>query len=358
MKIYSKNEAKSLLNYLSSERIPFLLLTDFLGEKSIIRPLNEIDSYNLKFDINGKSNYEEVEILNDFQIDFEKFPLPFHLYQKAFNLVKKNILLGNSFLTNLTCETPIDLNISLENVFKISEAKYKIWLKENEFFNEFVCFSPEIFVKIDKHGNISSFPMKGTIDANLLNAEEILLNDKKEYYEHTTIVDLIRNDLSKVAEKVWVEKFRYLDKVKKQDESELLQVSSQISGLLARDWKEKLGEIIYELLPAGSISGAPKDKTIELINEAEKLTYFQTQNRGFYTGICGVFDGETFDSGVMIRFIEQTDEDKVFKSGGGITSNSIAENEFQEMIQKIYVPIIRNNKMSKSATSQPVLSQS
>lgn len=349
MKLYSKNEAIKLLNYLSSERIPFLFLTDFLAENSIIQPLNEIESSTIKYYINGKSNFDDVGKLNSFKINIEKFHLPFYLYQKAFNLIKNNILHGNSFLANLTCETPIDLNVSLEKVFKISDAKFKIWLKESDNSNEFVCFSPEIFVKIDDDGKISSFPMKGTIDATLPNAAEILLNDKKEFYEHTTIVDLIRNDLSKVAEKVWVEKFRYIDKVKKQDGGELLQVSSQISGLLASDWKEKLGEIIYELLPAGSISGAPKNKTIEIINEAEKLTYLQSQSRGFYTGICGVFDGETFDSGVMIRFIEQTNDGKVFKSGGGITSNSNAEKEYQEMIQKIYVPFIRNHQVSKSA---------
>lgn len=198
--------------------------------------------------------------------------------------------------------------------------------------------------------------MKGTIDANLANAEMILLNDKKEFYEHTTIVDLIRNDLSKVAEKVWVEKFRYLDKVNKHDGSELLQLSSQISGLLASDWRENLGEIVFDLLPAGSISGAPKEKTIELIKESEKLTYNNSKNRGFYTGICGVFDGKTFDSGVMIRFIEQTSRGKVFKSGGGITSNSIAEKEYQEMIQKIYVPTIRNYQVPKSAIKASFLS--
>ncbi len=78
---------------------------------------------------------------------------------------------------------------------------------------------------------------------------------------------------------------------------------------------------------------------------AEKHTYSaqfgeSCYGRGFYSGICGVFDGKTFDSGVMIRFIENTPSGLIFKSGGGITANSIAEKEYQEMIQKIYVPII------------------
>ncbi len=84
---------------------------------------------------------------------------------------------------------------------------------------------------------------------------------------------------------------------------------------------------------------------MEIIAEAEKHTYYSqfgklSSKRKFYTGICGIFDGKTFDSGVMIRFIEKTPNGLVYKSGGGITARSIAENEYQEMIQKIYVPIV------------------
>ena len=82
-----------------------------------------------------------------------------------------------------------------------------------------------------------------------------------------------------------------------------------------------------------SISGAPKAKTLEIINQAEGY------NRGFYTGICGWFDGENFDSAVMIRFIEQNGENLIFKSGGGITAQSELTKEYEELIQKVYVPI-------------------
>lgn len=356
LKIYSKAESILLINYLSSEGTPFLILTDFKGEKNFVSTLEELDNEQLKYSFNSKSNigFYSKKIIENIKIN--KRPIRFEAYKQSFGFVKNQILKGNSFLTNLTTETPIEINLSLLDVFRNSEAKYKIHLKNTDFSNEFVCFSPEIFVKINENGQISSFPMKGTIDASLPNAEEILLNDKKEFYEHTTIVDLIRNDLSCVAEKVWVEKFRYIERIKTHDGSELLQVSSQVSGLLSSNWKNTLGEIIFKMLPAGSISGAPKAKTIDIIDEAEKQMYELSNERGFYTGICGIFDGKTFDSGVMIRFIEQTSKGKVFKSGGGITSNSIAENEYQEMIQKIYVPIIRNNQVSKPTATQSVLS--
>ncbi len=332
-------ESIKKINELAAKGVPFLLISDFEGENAIITPLENIHQKSLKFWINGLTNHKKLDKdLKSIQLD--KKPIPYENYKIAFDLVQKNILLGNSFLTNLTCETPIDLNISLLDVFEQSGARYKVYLQD-----QFVCFSPEIFVKIDEAGKISSYPMKGTIDASIENAEEIILADKKELYEHTTIVDLIRNDISKVANKVWVEKFRYIDKIQTSDDKELLQVSSQVSGLLSDNWREILGDVIFSLLPAGSISGAPKDKTLEIIAEAEKYTYqAQYKNlcsqRKFYTGICGIFDGKTFDSGVMIRFIEKTPNGLVYKSGGGITARSIAENEYQEMIQKIYVPIV------------------
>lgn len=335
------NRAESIIkiNELAAKDVPFLLISDFEGQNAIITPLENLQQESLKFWINGQTNHKKSD--RDLKsIQLGKQPISYENYKIAFDLVQKNILLGNSFLTNLTCETPIDLNISLLDVFEQSDARYKVYLQD-----QFVCFSPEIFVKIDELGKISSFPMKGTIDASIENAEEIILADKKELYEHTTIVDLIRNDISKVANKVWVEKFRYIDKIQTSDKRELLQVSSQVSGLLSDNWRESLGDIIFSLLPAGSISGAPKDKTLEIIAEAEKHTY-QSQyknlyiKRRFYTGICGIFDGKTFDSGVMIRFIEKIENGLVYKSGGGITARSIAENEYQEMIQKIYVPIV------------------
>ena len=149
--------------------------------------------------------------------------------------------------------------------------------------------------------------MKGTIDASIKNAEQIIMSDPKESAEHNTIVDLIRNDLSMISKNVRVEKFRYIEKITTTDKT-LLQVSSKITDGLEDDFNSRLGELIFDLLPAGSISGAPKKKTVEIINEHE------IYSRGFYTGVFGYFDGSSLDSGVMIRFIEKTKDGLIYKA--------------------------------------------
>ncbi len=307
------------MNELGSRRIPFFFVIDFLKTKGEIIPLTEL-SDEIQFEINAEPKSFSLEI------HFQKHPISFEQYQKQFDVVQKNILLGNSYLTNLTCATPIEINLSLEEIYTHAKAKYKLLYKDN-----FVCFSPETFVKI-KEGKIFSYPMKGTIDASVENAEQKILSDRKEMAEHYTIVDLIRNDLSKVARKVSVPKFRYIDQVKT-NEKTLLQVSSEISGELPEDFYQNLGSIFDAILPAGSICGAPKEKTVEIICEAESY------KRNFYTGVFGVFDGENLDSAVMIRFIEKDKKGRIFKSGGGITHQSKVEDEYNEMIDKVYVPI-------------------
>jgi len=173
--------------------------------------------------------------------------------------------------------------------------------------------------------------MKGTLDAALPNAEERLLNDPKETAEHCTVVDLLRNDLSMVAADVRVERFRYIDRIVSR-QRELLQVSSEVRGRLAPDWQKRLGDILFRMLPAGSVSGAPKRSTLELLHRTEG------EPRGFYTGVFGYFDGSVFDSAVLIRFIEESDGQLFFRSGGGITLDSDPEREYAETLEKIYLP--------------------
>ena len=308
------------MNELGAAKVPFFFMIDFLKENGEIIPLNEI-SDEIKFELNSIQNHS---INRSFQ--FDKFPIDFSDYQSKFKLVHDNLLLGNSYLTNLTYPTKINTNLSLDEIYHFSEAKYKLKYKEN-----FVCFSPERFVKIENH-HIFSNPMKGTIDASIPNAKQIILDDEKEAAEHATIVDLIRNDLSLVADNVEVTKYRYIDELKTNDKT-LLQVSSEIRGDLKVDFHENIGTIFDKLLPAGSICGAPKKKTIDIILEAENY------DRKFYTGVFGVFDGENLDSAVMIRFIENDKNELFFKSGGGITAKSNAKAEYEELIQKVYVPI-------------------
>lgn len=323
--LMSKQQYIDKINKLTTERVPFIFIIDYLHDEVIIQELSDVNSNEILYSVGSINNSLSDNVVEmPKSIYFEKTPVTLHEYEESFKIVKQNLKQGNSYLTNLTFETSINTNLTLKQIFHKSMAPYKLWYKDR-----FVVFSPEIFVKI-KDGKIMSFPMKGTIDADLYDAENVILNDRKESAEHATIVDLIRNDLSMVATKVKVDKYRYIDKIKT-DEGSLLQVSSQISGQLPNNYQKNLGEILFSLLPAGSISGAPKRKTIEIINDAENY------DRGFYTGIFGIFDGENLDSSVMIRFIEQEDNRIVFKSGGGITVNSDLENEYNEMIQKVYL---------------------
>ncbi len=154
---------------------------------------------------------------------------------------------------------------------------------------------------------IFSYPMKGTIDASLSEAEQVLMSDKKEAAEHATIVDLIRNDLSRVAEHVRVDKYRYID-VLHTNKGNILQASSEISGKLPTDYQKHIGNILDAMLPAGSITGAPKDKTMEIIHEAEGY------DRGFYTGIMGIYNNGELNSAVMIRFLENDGQGTYFKA--------------------------------------------
>jgi para-aminobenzoate synthetase component I len=178
---------------------------------------------------------------------------------------------------------------------------------------------------------VHTYPMKGTIDASVPNAQQVILQDAKEKAEHYTIVDLLRNDLSVIANDVQVNQFRYIDTLHTSNKT-LLQISSQISGQLSIDWHDAIGDLLAAILPAGSISGAPKKKTLEIIAEAE------THDRGYYTGIAGYYDGVSLDTCVLIRFIEKTNNGLVYKSGGGITCNSDVQKEYEELNQKIYIP--------------------
>jgi para-aminobenzoate synthetase component 1 len=312
------------MNTLGGRGEPFLFIIDYGLKRPEIHKLNDIpDGIKFSTPLTSESTDEQI-YSKSFSLKIE--PVSFERYCKAFLHVMENIRHGNTYLLNLTFPTRIETELTLEDIFRISVAKYKLL-----YYNEFVVFSPEIFVRI-KDGKISSFPMKGTIDDSIPSAREVILNDEKEKAEHNTIIDLIRNDLSIVADNVTVTRYRYIEKIKT-PERELLQVSSEITGELMPGYEKQLGNIIMEMLPAGSVTGAPKRETVRITGESEKY------DRGWYTGVFGVFDGKQLDSAVMIRFIERDSGSLVYKSGGGITYLSDPVKEYEELIAKVYVPV-------------------
>ncbi|KMQ66725.1 aminobenzoate synthetase [Chryseobacterium angstadtii] len=324
--MFSMNHQKFMeMDELSLQKVPYFFIVDFLGENVEIYKENEIKKSGLLIDFQSFSNTKEKHDLHK-KLEWKAFPETLESFKKGFDKVQKNIHFGNSYLVNYTRKTEVQTNLSLEEIFYHSIAKYKVFYKDF-----FVFFSPETFVKIID-SKISTYPMKGTIDASLENAAEVLKNDKKEKAEHYTVVDLLRNDLSMVADHVKVDQFQQIDLIRTR-QKDLYAMSSEISGTIKPEFKRKIGSIMKKLLPAGSILGAPKPKTLEIILDAEGY------DRGYYTGVCGWFDGENLDSCVMIRYIEKEEDRLYFKSGGGITHMSRLEDEYQEMKNKIYVPI-------------------
>jgi len=311
------------ISKLAESRTPFLFIISFDNRDIVVEELSNL-SGEILFEIEGFKNYSNRDIKKE--IFFKKKPIEFIEYKRAFNQIIEEIKRGNTYLLNLSFKSKIETNLTLKEIFHISKAKYKIYLKD-----KFVCFSPEKFIEIEDN-QISTYPMKGTIDASIKGAEEIILNNKKEMAEHIMIVDLMRNDLGKVGRDIRVESFRYIDRIKA-GKKELLQVSSKITAKLEPNWQESLGDILKRLLPAGSISGTPKKSTLDIIRRVENY------NRGFYTGIFGVFTGTSLYSAVMIRFIEKKGDRLFYKSGGGITLDSDLIDEYQELIDKIYIPI-------------------
>jgi para-aminobenzoate synthetase component I len=320
---------KLTLNNWGRQRVPFLFIVDFEMEQPLAWPLSEVNSNEALFDINGFTNAPTFVVdpsNQDFFFAVDQPSLSIEEYQKKFEQVFYHLNRGDSFLTNLTLKTKIETNQSLKELFYLSKARFKLWYKD-----QLLVFSPEIFIQT-KDQKIFSFPMKGTIDASLPNAKGKILSDQKELAEHVTIVDLIRNDLSTVSSSVTVTRFRYVEEVTTH-QKKLLQVSSEIQGNLPPDYLSHLGDILVSLLPAGSVSGAPKAKTLEIIQKTER------EKRGYYTGVFGYFDGNDLDSGVMIRFIEKTDHGFFYRSGGGITAQSKMETEYKEALDKIYAPV-------------------
>jgi len=312
------------MNSLGDGRKPFLFLVDFEMKAIQLFPFEKMPD-DMLYDFRGSGNPRAGK-KEKRSFTFSKFPMPFAAYNRAFKTVQMHIIAGNTFLANLTFPTPVETSLTLRDIYISSSARYKILFK-----NEFVCFSPETFVTIHD-GNISTFPMKGTQKVLSSESEKEILDNKKEIAEHNTVVDLLRNDLSMVADKVRVNRFRYTERINTH-EGELLQVSSEITGELPHGYHSRIGEILFKLLPAGSVTGAPKERTLAVIREAEKT------DRGYYTGVAGVFDGNNLDSAVLIRCIENRSGKMHFRSGGGITFLSDARTEYQELIDKIYVPI-------------------
>lgn len=318
----TKEELKSKINAAARQGEKFLFAIDYEMNECIFVE-NPLECKDILWRTPKAANFCQTEVIEP--ADLSPKYISFEQYTDKFETIYNGLYGGRSFLANLTVKTPLGGDISLENIALSAKSKYLLYVPER-----FVSFSPEPFVRVSESGQISSYPMKGTIDAAIPDAEQTLLNNYKERAEHSTIVDLIRSDLSRVATKVNLNKFCYIDRLSTVN-GEILQMSSEIVGDLLPEFSDKYGDMLFELLPAGSISGAPKRATVELIGDAEG------EKRGFYSGVFGYYDGSEFDSAVLIRYIEKQGDRFYYRSGGGITINSEKKSEYEEVNSKIYI---------------------
>ncbi len=189
-----------------------------------------------------------------------------------------------------------------------------------------ISSSPELFLEIKPNGLVRSSPIKGTAKLNELNE---LLSSDKERAEHIMIVDLIRNDLGQVCEtgSVVVEKLLYT-----QELSNLYHLVSDVAGQLVLDQDRiNFTKLFTAMCPGGSISGTPKIRALEIIEELE------ASPRGLYTGAMGYYrfkDGGKFN--ILIRSLIHSKKDNIlsFHVGSGITSGSNPEKELEETYLK------------------------
>lgn len=320
-------EVRLLMNQAGRCALPFLFGIDYEMERGFFIP-HPLEQQAVLWRVHAHTNISPAlsksPLLGSL---FKSHPVDYATYSQRFSYVQQQLLQGNSFLTNLTLKTPITTDYTLQEILLHSRSPYGVALP-----NRFVCFSPETFVRI-KGTTIYSNPMKGTIRCDVPHAEKVILADYKERAEHNTIVDFIRSDLSRLATQIKVDRFRYIDRIETSN-GPILQVSSQISGELPADYTACLGDILFTLLPAGSISGAPKVSTCKIIAAAEQ------EKRGYYSGVFGYYDGSELDSAVMIRYLEQVNGSFYFRSGGGITINSTMRSEYEEVLEKVYLPFV------------------
>lgn len=301
--------------------IPFLFVVDYKGERAYAWRLDEVPEDQVIYQIGGQTNRKKVVIDLHWKVIA---PVSWEKYQKAFETVQSYQKAGENYLLNITFPTMVYLSESVWSVAHAVEARYVLGLK-----GECVVFSPETFVVLEER-KISTFPMKGTISAEREENLDLLYNDPKEQAEHVAIVDLLRNDLGQVCSSVEVKRYRYWERVNR-GRGDLFQTSSHIEGIVKKDLS--LGEVFEAVLPAGSVTGVPKPRAIEIIDEVEEY------ERGWYTGVFGLFDGKRLESAVMIRYLEENPQGKVYKSGGGIMVYSDPKKEYQELLEKVYVPI-------------------
>ena len=237
---------------------------------------------------------------------------------------------GDIFQIVLSNRLSADFSGSLLNTYRIlrtiNPSPYMFYFSGTDV--EVAGASPETLVKLDGR-TLHTFPLAGTrprgkTDEEDKALEQNLLSDKKELSEHNMLVDLGRNDLGKISEfgSVCVEKLHSIERY-----SHVMHIGSTVRGTIRQEYDAL--DAVRAVLPAGTLSGAPKIRACQLIAELEQ------NKRGIYGGAIGYisFTGN-LDTCIAIRIAYKKNGKVFVRSGAGIVADSIPENEYQECINK------------------------
>ena len=252
-------------------------------------------------------------------------------YVKKINYIKKQILQGNTYEVNYTYPSSVETNakdIDLYNYLLTKQkTPYNAFLKDKH--RTILSFSPELFFRL-KGRKIFTKPMKGTAPRDKTPEEDnknrdFLFNDEKNRAENIMIVDLLRNDLGRIAKTGSVKVDKLFDI---ESHPTLFQMTSEISAEL--DDNIGLYEIFDAIFPCGSITGAPKRSTMKIINETEPFS------REVYCGAIGYIHEDEAIFSVPIRILQKKNGDKTFTyhAGGAIVWDSTADDEWDETVTK------------------------
>ena len=243
---------------------------------------------------------------------------------------KHHIREGDIFQIVLSNRLEADFEGSLFNAYRIlrtvNPSPYMFYFSSSDL--EVAGASPETLVKLED-GVLHTFPLAGTRPRGKTEAEDKqleaeLLADPKELAEHNMLVDLGRNDIGKISKfgSVAVEKYHSIERY-----SHVMHIGSTVRGELADD--RTALDAIDAILPAGTLSGAPKIRACQLINDLEN------NKRGIYGGAIGYLDFTgNLDTCIAIRIAYKKNGKVFVRSGAGIVADSVPESEYQECINK------------------------
>ena len=251
-------------------------------------------------------------------------------YCKLVEKTKEYIVDGDIFQAVISRQFSSPYEGSLINPYRVlrttNPSPYMVYMKIDD--DEIMSTSPETLVRLE-NGRLTTFPVAGSRPRGLTEEEDQeleadLLSDEKELSEHNMLVDLGRNDLGRISrfDSVEVTKYMMIHKY-----SKIMHICSQVEGDIKDDC-DALSSI-ESVLPAGTLSGAPKIRACEIIEELE------SEERGVYGGALGYLDFTgNMDTCIAIRMAVKKDGRVYVQAGGGIVADSIPENEYQESANK------------------------